>query len=154
MIAYDVFKLSCFNMKIFLLFLTLIVNANFTFSQQREKLKESTFNSAKFHDFEIKVTSKSFDGLNLNFPGTYSFIDNRADKSKLGFITCGDDNSLHNFKFPGEAETYLNGAIAKLGKKQEVEQKILIVIRNLWLSQIVIPYTLLKQMKTSDMKGF
>ena len=123
--------------------------------QRREKIKKDKFNSAKFKDYELEIRKKRFDSMEFVYPVTFSFIDARADKSKLGFIRAGNGNEFFNMKFPIEADEYINSRTHGASKSSGSDpKKLLIVIRHFWLSQLIVNSSLLKNILLLDAKGY
>lgn len=122
--------------------------------QYREKLKKDKFNSAKFKDYEVEINKKRFDNMEFVYPVEYSFIDARADKSKLGFIRAGDGNDFLNMVFPKEANEYINSRVSGASKASVSDpKKLLIVIRHFWLCQVMVKAEAVKRMLL-DSKGY
>ena len=124
-------------MKYSLCLLSLLFVKSLLFGQGREVLKQNTFNSASFKPYEIGVKKKWFDSVKLNFTGDIEFIDKRADESKLGFVRMGEDNLYFNLLFPGQNINYVNASFHHIIKPANNNTRLKIVIRHLWLSQIV-----------------
>src|SRR5215831_14882743 len=84
-----------------------------SFSQNRERLKEKTFDPSKFKEFSVKLEfGKKDKKLHLHYANVH-FLDDRADKSKLGFVLTGEYTEYHRIIFPKTAEEYLNERIAQ-----------------------------------------
>ena len=118
---------------LFILFLT----STITLSQTRQILKKDKFNSASFKPYEIEVKKKWFDSIKINFPGDVEFIDERADKSKLGFVRMGEGNSFFNMLLPEQNIKYINSSFHHIIKPTNNNISLRIVIRHMWMSQII-----------------
>lgn len=107
-------------------------------AQKREVLKQNKFNSANFKPYEIEVKKKWFDSVKLYFPGDVEFVDRRADESKLGFVRMGEDNSFYTLLFPQQSIKYINSRFHHIIKPTNNEIRLRIVIRHMWMSQLII----------------
>lgn len=125
---------------IFLLIVLLGIN-NMLWSQNREILKQNKFNSATFKTYEIEVKKKWYDSVKINFPGDVEFVDERADKSKLGFVRMGEENLYYNFVFPEKSIKYINSRFQHIIKPVSNGGKLQIVIRHMWMSQLITKAT-------------
>jgi hypothetical protein len=121
--------------------LLLFLIRSIALGQNREILKQNKFNSATFKTHEIEVKKKWFDSVKINFQGDVEFIDKRADESKLGFVRMGEDNSYYNFVFPEKSIKYLNSRFQHIIKPVNNGAKLQIVIRHLWMSQLITKAT-------------
>ena len=110
-------------------------------SQKREILKQNKFNSATFKPYEVEVKKKWFDSVKLYFPGDVEFVDERADKSKLGFVRMGEDNSFFNMLFPQQSIGYINSSFHHIIKPTTNQIKLRIVVRHMWMAQIITKST-------------
>ena len=120
--------------------------------QPREKLKKDKFNSSKFETYTVEVKKKWFDSLEVKFPFSISFIDARADTGKLGFIRAGNDNSFFNMAFPEKSSSYLNSSITRFSKAVNNNDRLFVVIRHLWMSQLIVKADLSKALFTAAQK--
>ena len=105
--------------------------------QNREILKKNKFNSDAFKDYAVEVKKKWFDSIKINFPADIEFIDERADKSKLGFVRMGEANSFFNLIFPEQSIKYINSRFHHIIKPTNSKTRVRIVIRHMWMSQII-----------------
>ncbi len=121
---------------ILILILLLTVNV-VVWGQKREILKQNKFNSASFKPYEVEVKKKWFDSIKLYFPGDVEFVDERADKNKLGFVRMGEDNSFFNLLFPEQSIRYINSSFHHIIKPTNNNISLRIVIRHMWMSQII-----------------
>lgn len=128
-------------MKIFFSFMYFFVVYP-TFAQNREILKHNKFTSSTFKKYEIEVKKKWFDSVKINSASTVQFIDNRADKSKMGFVRMGDKLEYYNFTFPEETAQYINSKFLHILKTEsDQSEKFLIVIRHMWINQTIAKAT-------------
>jgi len=118
------------------LFVLLIANAA-AIGQKREILKQNKFSSATFKNYEIEVKKKWFDSVKISFSGDVEFVDERADKSKLGFVRMGEANSFFNMLFPEQSIKYINSSFHHIIKATNKNIRLRIVIRHMWMSQII-----------------
>jgi len=119
-----------------ILFVFLIVNSCVA-GQNREILKRNKFNSDSFKPYEIEVKKKWFDSVKIGFSGDVEFVDERADKSKLGFVRMGEANSFFNMLFPEQSIKYVNSSFYHIIKSTNKNIRLRIVIRHMWMSQII-----------------
>ena len=104
--------------------------------QNREILKKDKFNSASFKNYEVEVKKKWFDSIKVNSANSVEFVDNRADRSKMGFVRMGDKLSYYNFIFPGETAQYINSKFQHINKSVNNQSgKLWIVLRHMWINQ-------------------
>lgn len=125
-------------MKCKLIFFSFLMVSFSAIGQVRQVLKQNKFNSASFKNYEIEVKKKWFDSVKINVPGQVEFVDARADKSKLGFVRMGEDNSFFNLLFPEQSIKYINSKFQHIIKPANNESRLKIVIRHMWMSQLIV----------------
>ena len=125
-------------MKSMLIYLFLLTITGNTCAQNREILKQNKFNSVNFKPYEVEIKKKWFDSVKLYFPGDIEFVDERADKSKLGFVRMGEGNTFYNFVFPKHDISYINSKLPTKSTSSVGGERIVIVINHFWMSQIIV----------------
>ncbi len=124
-------------MKYRLILFAFLIVSSCVVGQNREILKKNKFNSSTFENYEVEVKKKWFDSVKINSPADIEFVDERADKSKLGFVRMGEENSYYNFVFPERSINYINSRFQHIIKPVTTDSKLRIVIRHMWMSQII-----------------
>ena len=119
-----------------ILFIFLMINFS-AIGQVRQILKQNKFNSALFKSYELEIKKKWFDSSKINLSGDVEFVDERADKSKLGFVRMGDKLLYYNIILPAGNVEYINSKFQHVVKKTNNQSKLQIVIRHLWMSHFI-----------------
>lgn len=137
-----------------LLFISFCIS--FTIYGQRRKLRfeQETFNAASFKLFPLQVkTSKN---NTTSTPFRYVLLtDNRADKSKVGFVKAGQKIEDYPFVFSDSAATFLTKKLNKLISPDSTATDTLSIrLNNLWLYQTTELASMVKQALTNSENYF
>ncbi len=137
MVSTAPFPFIC-TMKAVQVFLLLLFSVS-SLAQNRERLKEKTFDPSSFPAFTVELKKKKKDipwVVNFN---KATFIDCRADTSKIGFILAGSNNDYHRLVFPKPTIEYLSEKMPALYQSNpDTPTNISFAIKHLWVSERLV----------------